>query len=175
MARAEVLLIGYGNPGRLDDGLGVAFVEALARMAPVGVDIEVDYQLAVEHAAAVARHRHAIFVDATIGGQEPFFFRRLRSGAKVSFSTHHLEPEAVLALAKELFGGESEGYALGIRGYSFEGFGEGLSTGAQHNLRAALEFMLPLLEKRDFRRAAAGQGDAVVVWNGESRCETENT
>ena len=38
----KTLLIGYGNPGRLDDGLGPALAEAVAKLAIPGVTVEAD-------------------------------------------------------------------------------------------------------------------------------------
>ena len=46
---SAVLLYGYGNPGRLDDGLGPALARELAARHPAeGVTIETGYQLQVE-------------------------------------------------------------------------------------------------------------------------------
>ena len=44
----HILLLGYGNPGRLDDGLGAAFCGEIEKMDLPGVNIEADYQLTVE-------------------------------------------------------------------------------------------------------------------------------
>ncbi|MFA6109046.1 MAG: hydrogenase maturation protease [Candidatus Latescibacterota bacterium] len=170
-----VLLLCYGNPGRLDDGLGAAFAEALEGLIPPGVEVEVDYQLTVEHAATAASHRYVVFVDAAVDGREPYSFRRLHPGREATFSTHSVEPEAVLAMAGELFGHEPEGYALGIRGYSFDAFGEELSVGARRNLTAALRFVLPLLQTRTFGAVAATLEPAAGAANGERTCETEST
>jgi len=172
--RADVLLICYGNPGRLDDGLGAAFAEALQGMAPDGVEMDVDYQLTVEHAAAAAEYKYVIFVDASVGDREPFFFRRLALGEEVTFSTHSVKPEAVLAMASKIFSAEPEGYALGIRGYEFNEFGEFLSPGATKNMTAALQFMLPVLEKRSFSEVVAEYGETDADLNGEMKCKTEN-
>ena len=171
---AAVLVICYGNPGRLDDGLGAAFGNRLDELDPAGVTTEVDYQLSVEHAAAVAGHRYVIFVDASVDGRPPFFFRRLKPGPAASFSTHSVKPEALLAIAGELFGAAPEAYALGIRGYVFNEFGETLSPGAMHNLTAALKFLLPLLEKRNFSEAATEPEGAVAQPQGEMKCKTES-
>lgn len=173
--RAAVLILCYGNPGRLDDGLGAAFGEAVEGMAPEGATVEVDYQLSVEHAVALAEHRYVVFVDAAVSGRAPFFFRRLTPMAEATFSTHSVRPESLLAVARELFGAEPEGYALGIRGYAFDQFGESLSPGAMHNLTAALQFALPLLEKRNFSAAVTETESAVAGVNGEMRCKTEST
>ena len=148
-ARAELLVIGYGNPGRRDDGLGPAFADAIAELALPGVQVEMDYQLSVEDAAVAAASERVLFVDADSAGREPFSVRRLAPAAKTaSFSTHSVQPEAVLALAKDLFGAEPESWLLGIRGYEFNEFGEGLSARAATNLAAALDWAQHALPAR---------------------------
>lgn len=151
----KVLVIGYGNPGRCDDGLGPALAEALERLRIPGVTVESDYQLTVEDAAAAAAHRFVVFADAAVEGREPFFFRTVHPAGQISFSTHSLEPEAVIALARELFRADTRGYALGIRGYRFNEFGEALSEKAQENLAAALRFIVPVLKECAFDAAAS--------------------
>jgi hydrogenase maturation protease len=150
----SVLLIGYGNPGRCDDGLGPALAEAVERLRLPGVTVEVDYQLTVEDAAAAAAHRYVVFADACVGGGESFFFRSVHPGGRTSWSTHSVQPEAVLALARDLFQADIRGYALGIRGYRFHEFGETLSDEARENLAAALRFIVPVLTERAFDSAA---------------------
>lgn len=150
-----ILLLCYGNPARLDDGLGPAFAAAIEKIAPHGVNIETDYQLALEDVKTAAEHRMVIFVDAAVTGDEPFFFRPVRPKAALSFSSHSLEPEQVLALAEQLFGRKPEGYALGIRGYAFNDFGEQLTPAAQANLDSALQFLTKAIERGDFAPASA--------------------
>ena len=156
-----VLLLCYGNPGRMDDGLGPAFAEALEPMAPPGVTIDVDYQLSVEQAAAVAEHEHIVFVDAAARRREPFSFVAVLPGSEMSFSTHSVEPGDVLAMAARFFGARPQGYALAIRGYEFNEFGECLSARATDNLTAALRFLVPVLEQRSFAQMATSLSTAL--------------
>jgi len=155
----SVLLIGYGNPGRCDDGLGPALAEAVERLQIPGVTVEADYQLTVEDAAAAATHQYVVFADASVGGREPFSFRAMRPAAHTSFSTHSVEPEAVLALARDLFQADTKGFALGIRGYRFNEFGEALSDEARENLAAALGFIAPVLKACSFDALASADQD----------------
>ena len=143
----RVLLFGYGNPGRLDDGLGPALADAVAGWGLPEVTVDCDYQLMVEDSATVAEDDAVIFADASLSGREPFFFERLEAGGGLGFSSHSMEPAAVLALARDLFGAAPVGYALGVRGYEFDAFGERLSGRAQANLQAALRFLEPLLRE----------------------------
>jgi hydrogenase maturation protease len=149
----KVLVIGYGNPGRFDDGLGPAFAEALEQRALAGVTVEADYQLTIEDARTVADHDVVVFVDASLADAEPFTFRRIKPKAASTFTSHVVEPEAVLALAEEVFGARPAAYVLAIRGYAFEEFGETISEPAQANMAAALEFLVRVIDEGSFERA----------------------
>ncbi len=138
----HLLVLGYGNPGRCDDGLGPALVARLEDHPRLSqATLESNYQLVVEDAAEVARHDVVVFVDASVNGPEPFEWREVRPGTMVGPGTHVLPPEAVLTIAREVFGARPRAYVLAIRGYRFEDFGEGLSERAQANLDAAVEFL----------------------------------
>lgn len=156
---APVLVIGYGNPGRGDDGLGPAFAESLEELNIEGVRVEASYQLTVEDAAALAVHEVVLFVDAAMEGPEPFRLERIRPRFSAGFSTHHIDPPALLAMARELFGATAEAYVLAIRGYEFDDFGEALSEHATANLGAALEFVVPALRRGAMRKDPPEHGD----------------
>jgi hydrogenase maturation protease len=152
--RTRVLLIGFGNPGRRDDGLGPALASAIEKLRLPGVTVETAYQLSVEDAAAVAEHDVVVFADADTADAEPFGFRRIEPVRAVSFSSHSVQPEALLALAEDLFGRRVEGYVLGIRGYAFNQYAERLSERARANLLAAISFIEEVVRERSFRRVA---------------------
>ncbi len=152
MAR-RVLVIGYGNPGRLDDGLGPACADAIRERAIPGVTAESDYQLVVEEAAAVAEHDSVVFVDAALDGPEPFEWRPVPPACPAGLGTHTLDPGAVIELAQLAFGARPEAWILAIRGYDFNAFGERLSAAARKNLDAALKFLDSWL------RAEVARGD----------------
>jgi len=159
----KILLIGFGNPGRLDDGLGPALAEAVAKLEIPGVTVDADYQLTVEDAAEVARHDVVIFADADVSGPEPFAFRRIEPVPAVSFSSHSVQPSAVLGLAHELFGARTKGYLLGMRGYAFNAFDETLSEKARANLVEALRFITQVLRDGRFREVAGNPDEAPVA------------
>lgn len=154
----RVLVYGYGNPGRLDDGLGPALARALVARGLAtrddggSVTVESGYQLQVEDAALVAEQDVVIFADATLTGPDPFELRRLEPRPGAAFTTHAVAPEAILALAREHFPCDTLGYLLGIRGYRFDDFGEELSPGAQRNLAAAADYMCQALRDGSFAR-----------------------
>jgi hydrogenase maturation protease len=160
--RSRVLVIGYGNPGRLDDGLGPALADAIEARHLAGVDVESDYQLSVEDAHTVAAHDVVIFADAAVVGQEPFAFTPVAESTaeQPGYSSHAAEPGDVVALARRLFGAATRAFALGIRGYEFNAFGEGLSGPARRNLDEAVEFLARVLAGGSFETAVRGGSSA---------------
>jgi hydrogenase maturation protease len=141
----RVLVLCWGNPGRLDDGLGPCLAERLASLKLDGVTIESAYQLQIEHADQVAEADLVVFVDAAANGPSPFLARPLGPMGRPAFSTHALEPGTILALAHELYGAEPRAILLGVRGYEFDGFGERLSLRAEDNLEAARSWLAAAL------------------------------
>ena len=143
----RVLVIGYGNPGRCDDGIGPALAARLKELDIPGVRVESAYQLNVEDAATVAEYDVVVFADACLCAPPPYALRPLepRNGT-IEFSTHSQAPEGVLGLAHDVFGARTRGFALGIRGYDFHDFGEYLSADAEANVTAALAFLAAALQ-----------------------------
>lgn len=154
----KVLIIGYGNPGRLDDGLGPRFAEKMEKLQLKGVTIDSNYQLTVEDAAAIAEHDYVVFVDADVSGQEPFHFEHVVPKSHMSFSSHSISADALMAMAADLLSSNAEAYMLGIRGYEFNEFGERISPKAEKNLDTALDFMKQALKDCDFAKYAALYG-----------------
>jgi Ni,Fe-hydrogenase maturation factor len=97
-----------------------------------------------------------VFADADTAGPEPFWIGRIgpTSGAP-GFSTHSVAPGAVLALARDLFGAEPEAWLLGIRGYEFDDYGEGLTQGAKANLDEAVRYLGSAVRAGEFREVRA--------------------
>ncbi len=103
---ARVLVLGYGNRLRTDDGLGWQVAVELFR-ANTSPEVEVlpCHQLTPDLAEAVSFAETVIFIDSARDGkpgelrQEELYSR---SGS-TSF-THDLSPATLLALAAELFG-----------------------------------------------------------------------
>lgn len=143
----SILVIGYGNPGRLDDGLGPVFAEKIQASGLPGVVVESNYQLNVEDAELVSRHGVVVFADASVDAAAPFEFQPLEKKAPlVGFSSHSITAGSLLGLAGELFGETPMAYSMAIRGYDFNEFGEYLSVRAKANMEKALSFFLQWLE-----------------------------
>jgi len=150
----RVLVIGIGNPGRRDDGLGAKAVEHLEAAALPGVACDANYQLNIEDALACSRNDIVVFVDAARGLRRPFALRKAAAEGGAPAMTHALGPRAVLAICAELYGRTPESYVLAIRGRDW-GLGEGLSPEAEKNLAAAVDFLRDFLAKKTPARQSA--------------------
>ncbi|WPD21089.1 MAG: hydrogenase maturation protease [Candidatus Electrothrix scaldis] len=156
-ASPKVLVYGFGNPGREDDGAGVALAERIRAAALPGVTTDTNYQLNVEDALLLSEHDLVIFADATHNPVDRFSFYRLQPDASVSFTTHAMSPGSVLALCTQLYGKTPAAYLLEIAGTSFE-LREGMSAEGTENAEAAGAFLLELLREGSFERVEALYG-----------------
>jgi hydrogenase maturation protease len=147
-----VLLYGYGNPGRGDDGLGPALASAVEDLAVPGVSVDSNYQLNLEDAAELGNYATVVFADATVSGPAPFSFSRIDDSTvgHVGWTSHSVSPTQVVALARDLFASKVKAYVLGIRGYQFGDLDETLSQGAKENLAETLAFARKALVERRF-------------------------
>jgi hydrogenase maturation protease len=137
----NILVIGYGNPGRLDDGLGPAFAEQVQALQLPGVSVESNYQLNIEDAELISKFDLVVFADASVDADEPFDFGPMNpTPPVVGFSSHSITAESLLGLAGELFDAAPPAYAMAIRGYRFNEFGETISDAAAENLAGAVGF-----------------------------------
>ena len=143
------LLIGFGNQGRGDDGLGPVFAERIEKLAPDGLEIDIDYQLTVDHAPMVAEADFVVFADAQIGAEGAYSFTEVKGEGAGDMTSHELSPEAVLTLARTLYGKEPPAYVLGISGWDYGEVKEGLSQEAEAHLDAAERFFLDWYQSQE--------------------------
>jgi len=144
-------VLGYGNPGREDDGLGPAAAEAIEGLRLPGVRTHVNVQLSVEDAADAAEQDWVLFVDAAQSGPEPFQARPVFSGGETAYTSHALSPERLLGICEQVYGRQPRALLVGVRGYAF-GFEEELTARARENLDEALRYLRAVITR------AAGLG-----------------
>jgi hydrogenase maturation protease len=136
----KTLIIGIGNSGRQDDGLGWAFLDAIELKVKDSYDLEYRYQLQVEDAELIAHYEKVLFVDADMV-QHPngFSFKILEAKDVNSYSSHELNPESILTLTQKIYNAFPNCYTLGISGCDFH-LAIGLSPTAQNNLEKSLHY-----------------------------------
>jgi len=117
-----ILIIGYGNSLRGDDGFGPLVGRLLEERGIPGVEVIIAHQLNPELAASLAEARFAVFIDATEGnapGAIAVTSVELRDIGP-SGTTHHFEPGTLLALAKFVYGRAPEAVLITAVARSFE-------------------------------------------------------
>ena len=155
-ATDKVLLYGFGNPARGDDGLGPALAAAIEELAIPNITVDANYQLTVEDAADIAGYDAVVFADAATQGPPPFWFSRIDdstielAGRAIGWTSHSVSPVQVVALARGMFASKVVAYTLGIRGYEFADLDEALSSPAIDNLTEAVTFARKALVERHF-------------------------
>ena len=133
----ETLIVGIGNSGRRDDGLGWAFLDRINELGYRGSTVY-RYQLQIEDAEMISHFKHVIFIDATESKfKDGYSFEPLSPEKDFIYSTHQLSPSAVLFLSQDLYETTCECRLLAICGEEWE-LKQGLSQTAKDNLEKAL-------------------------------------
>jgi len=132
-----LLVIGYGNTLRSDDGVGPKVAEAIAALALPGVRALACPLLAPELADPVSQARFAIFVDAAMDAPREVQLRKLAPAASSQVMAHAASPATLLALARDVYGHVPEARLLTIPVDNI-GIGEGLSAFARRGLETAV-------------------------------------
>jgi len=162
----SLLLVGYGNTSRRDDGVAARILEGLlARLGLDGPQItgedDLDaghglrllflHQLAPELAELVAGYDTVVFIDAHVEGSgwEPLSWQRLGPAVEAGMVGHHLKPGVVLALAERLYGCSPEAYLLSVLGHDFD-FGESLSEETSALAERAVDRLEQLVRERGY-------------------------
>ena len=142
LKKPTILIYGYGNPGRQDDGTGVLLAEELENWIHERglnqVHTDSNYQLNLEDAASIAKYDLVIFADASHEEMKDFRLDPLIASDEAEFTMHAVSPAFVLHLCREIFHHEPEAYLLHIRGYEWEFMGE-ITQKAGENLTRAVE------------------------------------
>src|ERR1035437_8626097 len=140
-----VLIIGYGNPLRSDDGIGWHAAQSLLNEWPADqVRVEAAHQLLPEMAAWIGDADCVIFIDAywdAVPGRIRSHGVRPEKTVTASM-THHFSPQGLLANARQLFYHAPGAVLVTVGGSSFE-HGEALSP----TVAAALPDLLTQVKK----------------------------
>jgi len=150
-----LLVIGYGNTLRGDDGVGPRVAEAVARLALPGVCARAFPLLTPELAEPISKAGVVIFVDAAVDAPRDVRMRKLAPAASSQVMAHAASPATLLALARDVFGRAPEAWWLTIPVEEL-GIGETLTPLAQRGVAVAIEEV----KKRaaEFRPPAAAGG-----------------
>lgn len=167
----DVLVVGYGNPLRTDDGIGWHVAERLFDMASraddprlEGVAVLSRHQLTPELALDVSAATFVVLVDASHGLAAGTFGvdRAERADDAATTWSHHLSPPSLIALAHELYGRAPDVFVVSCGVQSFE-VGDRLSPVVEAALPKVVDAVAELVATRDaapIAGAISERGDA---------------
>jgi len=140
----KVLIIGYGNPLRTDDGFGWHASRLIAgELAGLDVEVITCHQLTPELAEPLSQSSRAVFIDAEAEGEPGEIHQRdVQPEASTSSAfTHTCSPGGLLASAARLYGRWPEAAMISVSAQSFE-FGDSLSPAVSAALPKVVERVL---------------------------------
>ncbi len=138
----KILVYGYGNPGRQDDGIGARFVELISEWIEKenisGIYTDCNYQLNIEDSSLVADYDIIFFVDASVVEEVEYYkLEKVEpNNATIEFTMHAVSTAYVIDLCQKIYHKTPEAYVLHIKAYEFD-FVEEITPKALHNLNDA--------------------------------------
>jgi hydrogenase maturation protease len=136
-----LLIIGYGNELRGDDGAGPRVAHAVAGWNRLDVRGVAVHQLTPELAPLLANHERVAFVDAAMNG--PAGWRRLHPACGLAALGHMSDPGWLLALTRELYGWVPETWLATIAVANI-GYDSKLTPVGEHGVQVVLRRIIAL-------------------------------
>lgn len=130
----KLLLIGYGNPDREDDGVAWHILRTLTDklgLASPGsyedefpehprIDFAFYLQLTPEMAEDISAYEYVCFIDAHTGSiPEPVRLIEVESEFQASPFTHHLTPQSLLSMCETIYRKKPDAALLSVLGQRF--------------------------------------------------------
>ena len=156
--KKSVLVIGYGNTLRGDDGAGYHIAQIVEAWDLPDVRSFSVHQLTPDLAADIAEVKTVIFIDAIGVGfphtemPDPWLEpieRPIEPFSQNSFTGHHIDPRSLLALTEKLYQKRPIAYHLLIPALDFE-FGESFSEMTHQAVQKALQKLQQSLGSEPF-------------------------
>jgi hydrogenase maturation protease len=145
VTKPALLVIGYGNTLRGDDGVGPRVVETVGALGLPGVRTLICQQLSPEHAAPIAQADTVIFVDAAVDAPAEVQLRPLEPGDTSQLMAHAADPRTMLALARDVYGHVPNAWWLTIPVEKME-FSETLTATARLGCAEAVQKIRALFQ-----------------------------
>ncbi len=136
-AFAGLLIIGYGNTLRGDDGVGPRVADAIAQLNLPGVRSMSCDLLTPELADPISAAETVVFIDAAVDAPTEVQLRKLEPAPSSQVMAHAADPKTMLALARDVFGHAPEAWWLTIPAERME-IGETFSPRTQRGYKDAI-------------------------------------
>jgi len=144
----SLLVIGYGNDLRGDDGIGVAVADKLSEtVLKDGVRILTCQQLTPELASEISKMDRVILIDAAQGSTPgKATVSRIEPDKDGATFTHELQPSTLLSCCLGLYGVCPETFLVSIVGSSFD-FSDKLSDALTRSMPQLVRFVREFIDQ----------------------------
>lgn len=139
-----LLVIGYGNTLRRDDGAGPRVAEAVGALNLPGVSVHTCHQLTPELADVISGSQAVAFVDAAVDVAE-VKLQEIQPREDGRILAHATDPRSLLGLAGQLFGDAPRAWTLAIPAEDF-GFGDEMSQRTTAACQTAVDEIQTLVQ-----------------------------
>ena len=144
-SKDRILLIGIGNDGRSDDGLGWAFAGRVESRFPE-IEVVFRYQLQIEDAELITHYDRVYFVDSTLDHiTKGYKIEKILPDFSGSYTSHAITPDVILGLASHMYDRIPDAYVIAITGVDWE-LAQKLSDEGSRHLSAAIKGIFPILD-----------------------------
>ena len=146
-SRMNVLVIGYGNTLRSDDGAGQVVAEKIGQWELPGVRSLAVHQLTPELTADIAQADTVIFIDAVATSTEnpvSLKIEQIQAQDENSNLGHSCNPRSLLSWTQVLYGKVTKAYWVLIPAVNFD-FGEEFSDITQRGIDTSLNQVKQLI------------------------------
>ena len=141
----KILIIGYGNSLRSDDGIGRYLVEKIEQEQWAKVQTLSVHQLTPELATAIASVDQVIFLDAQSNLQENALqLQELSPKISTTGLGHRGDPGELLALTAQLYGQTPRAWWLLMPAHNFD-WGETFSAVTNQAIPVAIQWLKTLI------------------------------
>ena len=145
MDMKSILLIGYGNPTRMDDGVGWYVADKIEEKLSDLVEVIKADQLAVEMVEDIKDRDLVIFVDAHVSDEDDWIrSEEIKPDSRPGLIAHIIKPSNLLAICESLYHKHPKAYLYSVKGVDFD-FGESLSIQTQSSADETIQKIIHLV------------------------------
>ncbi len=142
-----ILLIGYGNTLRSDDGVGWYVADSIIGKLGDRIDIIKADQITVEMTEDIKDRKLVIFVDAHVSDKDDWLkAEEIFPDLKFGMTAHIFTPSALLALCEKIYNKCPKAYLFSIKGINYD-FGEKLSEQTKSSAETAVTQITELIHR----------------------------
>jgi hydrogenase maturation protease len=138
----KILLIGYGNPTRMDDGVGWYIAKMIRENIGDKIDVMEADQLSVEMIEDIKDRQVVIFVDAHVSEKDDWIrISEVQPDTKLGLTAHIVSPSNLLSICQSIYNKYPKAYLYSVKGVNFD-FGEELSEQTRKSADEAIKLLL---------------------------------